>query len=112
MWSLYNWIYGEQNINTPTPPPLSEMNFKTPDGTYFMSGPGRNLPPLKDLLTKAKLNLKSPIIVDKLNDLSQLTEVMLIRNKLKKVIIQPRQTEWPCTNPLFNELRAKVSLVN
>lgn len=70
-------------------------------------GPGRNIPNLSEMLQQAKLTLTSPEVIEVLQISSGITETMLVRNNLKHVDVRPRQTSWPCTNPLFIELRQK-----
>jgi hypothetical protein len=69
-------------------------------------GPGRNIP--ENLLLMAKNNLKSPELVRELR--SNVCEAMLARDRLKHVVIPPRQTVFVCTNPIFNEMRQHVLL--
>ena len=38
-----------------------------------------------------------------------LAEVMLTKHGLKHIIVPERQRHWPCTNPLFIELRSRFT---
>lgn len=115
MWSLsyyYNKLFsGEQDdsvsnkSSAPLAPPLC---LETKEGNKFSAGPGRNLPRLEDLIKNAKVSLKSPSVVKSLKDLSKITETMIAKSRLRKINVPPRQTVWPCTNPLFYELRIKA----
>ena len=70
------------------------------------TGPARNIPiGFSDMLAQAKLSLKSPDVVDRLKHMSNVTESQLHLTRLRHVEVPPRQLEWPCTNPLFKELR-------
>ena len=93
MWSLYEWFYSVEDKSSASVAP----------------GPARNMPDMARLLKERKLTLKSPIIISELKEMSNLTEnVLSARNKLKHVEVPPRQTEWPCINPLFHELRDRA----
>ena len=76
-------------------------------------GPGRNLPEHLHVsqLINAKLSLKSPNVVQNLQDYSCLTEAALKKQRLRKTRVNIRQTVWPCTNPLLNELKKVAPLI-
>ena len=73
-------------------------------------GPGRNIPNLSEILQQAKVRLKSPEVIEALQAMNRVPETMLVRERLKHIDIPPRQTEWPCMNPIFIELRRTVKL--
>jgi hypothetical protein len=89
MWSLYNWFYDDVTIGE------------------NITGPGRNMPDMAILLKERKLSLKSPVIIEELKQMCQLTEVMLAKKNLKHIVAPPRITTFPCINPIFKELRIK-----
>jgi hypothetical protein len=41
-----------------------------------------------------------------------LDNVLLVKHNLKKVRTRETITNWPCTNPLFLELRNKVQIIS
>ena len=73
-------------------------------------GPGRNIPDLSAILQQAKIKLKSPEVIEVLQTMSGVPESLLVRDKLRHIEILPRNTEWPCVNPIFIELRQKYTL--
>jgi hypothetical protein len=101
MWSIYKWFAPEVKSND------DKIILKIKE-----TGPGRNLPFLGDILQSKNLTLKSAIIIEKLNDMSQLNAVLLTLKSLKHVEVPPRQTIFPCINPLFQELRIKAKQMN
>jgi hypothetical protein len=107
MLNLYNWITGTTSSNVP---PVPQM-ITIPSFTFLKDdvkpGPGRNIPPLLNQIKDSKLNLKSPSVIKILKSLNQIDDLMFIkvRKNLKSVKTRPIQTNWPCTNPLFIELR-------
>jgi hypothetical protein len=74
----------------------------------YRPGPGRNIPDLSVILQQAKVRLKSPEAIQVLQSMNNIPETMLVRASLRHVTIPTRQTEWPCSNPLFIELRKRV----
>ena len=104
---VYSWYYNEDVHKPPTPPPL--INKKISIDKKI--GAGRNLP-LHLLIKDAKNKLKSTEISNKLKEMNLLNNVLVIKHKLKRIKTRKPITDWPCTNPLFIELRNKVKLYN
>jgi hypothetical protein len=103
MWSFYEWMT--------TTHPVIEI-IKTESGTEprisIHSGAARNLPPFIEELRLKKLSLKSREVVDHLKGSSLTTEVVLALKTLRHIEIPKRVLYYPCTNPLFIELRLKA----
>ena len=97
---LYSFIYEEEDI-------VNNNNNKK----LFKIGAGRNLP-LHLLLKNAKDNLKSPETRKMIKTYNLLDNVLLVKHNLKKVRTRETITNWPCTNPLFLELRNKVQIIS
>lgn len=76
-------------------------------------GPGRNLPISAEMFREGKVNLKSPEIVQNLQRSCKVTEACLAKTNLKKVgfpdLNKKKLIEYPCCNPLFIELRQRLS---
>ena len=117
MWSLSYYIskyfssekcVSNESLTPDAPPLVSSLCLETESGNKFIAGPGRNLPRLDELLKNSKVSLKSPSVIKSLNDLSKITEATIAKSRLRKIVVPPRQTVWPCTNPLFKELRKRA----
>ena len=108
---LYSFYYDEdekKNMSSQQQPPQSLIPEIIPTNNKL--GAGRNLP-LHLLLKNAKDNLKQVETDKKIKELNLLTNVLLTKHKLKKVITREPITYWPCTNALFIELRNTVKLI-
>ena len=67
---------------------------------------GRNMPTgFKLALQEAKFKLDT-VAVDRMVPLNR-TEVDVVRSNLRPTQTKPPLTEYPCTNPLFKELRLR-----
>jgi hypothetical protein len=103
MWSFYEWMTTTNSI--------TEI-IKTESGTEprisMHSGAARNLPLFIEELRLKKLSLKSREVVDHLKSASLTTEVVQALRTLRHIEIPKRVLHYPCTNPLFIELRLKA----